>query len=367
MSSFPKVARFMESGVEKGIFPGAVLLAARREDILFHQAVGYAALIPERQPLRIDTIFDLASLTKPLATTLAVLRLTAQGRLSLDRPLPFWAGKSKAVAARGITLRHLLTHSSGLPAYAPYYTRLLQQRGNKKNRLRRWVLNEPLLAPPGSQTLYSDLGFIILEWLIEETTGEDLNTWTRKNIYRPLGLTQMGFRPLVKTGVSHPENYAATENCPWRKKILRGEVHDDNAWAVGGISGQAGLFGTALEIFQLLRVLKKGFDKPRTSGLFSGKWIRSFWEKQRRPLGTTRTLGFDTPTRTGSSAGCFFSPRTVGHLGFTGTSFWFDLEKDIMVVLLTNRVHPTRSNEKIKVFRPRIHDLVFKEVFQESF
>ncbi|MEW6188205.1 MAG: serine hydrolase domain-containing protein [Thermodesulfobacteriota bacterium] len=366
-SSFPKVSRLMESGVSKGVFPGAVLLAARGEDLLFHQAFGYANLVPERQPLRTDTVFDLASLTKPLATTLAIMILTAQGRLALDNPLPFWAGKSKAKAAREITLRQLLAHSSGLPAYVPYYTRLLQQRGNKKNRLRHWIIDEPLLSPPGAQTLYSDLGFIILEWLIEETTGEDLEVWTRKNIYQPLGLPQMGFRPLLKSGVLHPENYAATEDCPWRKKILRGEVHDDNAWAVGGVSGQAGLFATALEVFQLLRVLKRGFDKPRTIGLFSGKWTRSFWEKQKHPLGTTRALGFDTPTRTGSSAGRFFSPRTVGHLGFTGTSFWFDLEKDIMVILLTNRIHPTRTNEKIKAFRPKIHDQIFKEIFQDSF
>lgn len=357
---FQPILRLLEEGVEEGVFPGTVLLAARGDDILIHRAVGYASLIPKKEPMTLETVFDLASLTKPLATTLAVMKLVEQGRLDLDRPSTFLRKISSPTWNQEITLRQLLAHASGLPAYQPYYALLLRQEGDRKDLLRRWILQEPLMAKPGTKTLYSDLGFILLEWLVEDTVGEDLHTWTQKHLYRPLGLSTLGFRPLTAAGVSHPEQYAATEDCPWRGKVLRGEVHDDNTYAVGGISGQAGLFGTAKEIFLLVREMKRGYDRPKSTGLFHGKWVRTFWEKQDRPRGTTRALGFDTPAVRGSSAGRYFSSRSVGHLGFTGTSFWFDLQRDLMIILLTNRVHPNRSNEQIKVFRPRIHDLIFQ-------
>jgi serine-type D-Ala-D-Ala carboxypeptidase len=362
MPSYEKIHRLMESGVEEGIFPGAVLLAAIGDHIHFHQAYGHSSLIPEKQFLQKDTIFDLASLTKPLATTLGIMILVQKGLISLDQRLEFWVKKFNFPEQKAITLGHLLDHSSGFPAYRPYYSGLIHQSGNKKAILREWVIQEPLMYPPGSQTLYSDLGFMVLEWIFEETAGERLDTWIQKNIYAPLGLVQTGFRPIAPSGVSDLKVYAATEDCPWRKKVLRGEVHDENAYAVGGVSGQAGLFGTALEIYQLLRTLKKAYDQPNTQGLFDGAWVRIFWERQNRPGGATRTLGFDTPAETGSSAGRYFSSKSVGHLGFTGTSFWLDLEKDLLVILLTNRIHPTRANEKIKAFRPLIHDLVFQEL-----
>ncbi|MGA3083227.1 MAG: serine hydrolase domain-containing protein [Thermodesulfobacteriota bacterium] len=352
----------MYSAIEEGVFPGAVLLAARADEILLHKAYGYASVIPEKQPLKTETIFDLASLTKPLATTLGIMSLVERGLLSLDQPLGFWLDRTQSHEQQGITLRRLLAHSAGFPAYQPYYLDLTRQSGDKKGILRDWVKKEPLLYPPGSQTLYSDLGFILLEWIFEETAGEGLDIWIRKNVYTPLGLIQLGFRPLTQSGVPDPEAYAATEDCPWRKKVLRGEVHDDNTYAVGGISGQAGLFGTAFEVFQLIRALKRAYDQSKNPNFFNGDWVRIFWQRQEKPRGTTRALGFDTPTETDSSAGRYFSPKSVGHLGFTGTSFWLDLEIDFLVVLLTNRVHPSRDNEKIKPFRPLIHDLVFQEM-----
>jgi serine-type D-Ala-D-Ala carboxypeptidase len=367
MSSFPKISQLMESGVKESVFPGAVLLAARGDEILFHQAFGYAALFPEKQLLQKETIFDLASLTKPLATTLGILILTQRGRLSLDQSLESHIPALYFPDKKKITLRHLLAHSAGFPAYQPYFAELSRYSGNPKTLLREWVIKEPLISPPGSQTLYSDLGFMVLEWIFEATIGEGLDTWIQRNIYQPLDLTRIRFRPITPSGVSEPRSYAATENCPWRKKILRGEVHDENAYAVGGVSGQAGLFGTALEIFLLLRALKKAYDQPNKESLFDGALVRTFWEKQDLPAGTTRTLGFDTPAETDSSAGRFLSRKSVGHLGFTGTSFWLDLEKDFLVILLTNRIHPTRANEKIKSFRPLIHDLVYQELVQETF
>lgn len=359
---YPKISSLMATGVEERIFPGAVLLVGRGEDILLHQAFGYAALVPDKQPLQVESIFDLASLTKPLATTLGIMALINKGVLLLDQPLKDWGEPLPGPEVTEITLRHLLAHSAGFQAYQPYYLKLLHEAGDKKAHLREWVKQEPLVYPPGSQSLYSDLGFIVLEWIFEKTVGEGLDTWTRNTIYAPLGLTQLGFRPITPAGVADPETYAATEDCPWRKKILRGEVHDENTYVVGGVSGQAGLFGTAAEIFRLLRALKRAYDHPGVPGLFEGELIRTFWERQSQPQGTTRALGFDTPSETGSSAGRYFSRKSVGHLGFTGTSFWLDLERDLTAILLTNRLHPNRANENIKTFRPRLHDLIFEEV-----
>jgi serine-type D-Ala-D-Ala carboxypeptidase len=352
----------MENAVKEGVFPGADLLVALGEAILWHTSYGNACLFPQKQPLLSNAVFDLASLTKPLATTIGIMALIEKGRISLDKPLaparyPFIGEKTA-----GMTVRHLLAHSSGLPAYQPFYRKLVEEAGNRKMVLQSWIREEPLIARPGRHTEYSDLGFMALDWMFEEETGEDLDQWLKKHIYLPLGLTRTGFRPIDRNGAVNLERIAATEDCPWRKKVLRGEVHDENSYAVGGISGQAGLFGSAFDIFKILRALKRAFDRPRGSHLFNGRLVRLFWTRQTDPENTTRALGFDTPSETDSSAGRWFSRQSVGHLGFTGTSFWFDLRKDLMVILLTNRVHPTRDNQKIRAFRPRLHDQVYEEV-----
>lgn len=359
MPNFPEIDHTMKEAVEEGVFPGAVLLVGVGQDIVLHQAYGQAARLPQPRPMQLETVFDLASLTKPLATTLAAMDLIAQSRLHLDDPVenlgePFsYPGKEK------ITLRQLLAHCAGFPAWQPYYLELERWDGDRKAALRRMVQREPLLHPPGSHTLYSDLGFIFLDWILEEVSGQDLQAWTREHIYQPLGLKEMGFRPLTAHGPENPEQYAATEDCPWRKKIMCGEVHDENAFVAGGISGQAGLFGTALEVFRLLRELKRAYDSPAPSRLFDGNLVRTFWARQESPRDQPRALGYDIPSGLDSSAGKFISPKSIGHLGFTGTSFWLDLERDRLVILLSNRVHPTRNNEKIKRFRPLIHDLIF--------
>ena len=359
MPNFSEIDQTMKEAVEEGVFPGAVLLVGVGEEIVLHQAYGQAARLPQPRPMRLDTVFDLASLTKPLATTLAVMIQVARGRLHLDDPIENLGESFSYPGKEKITLRHLLVHTAGFPAWQPYYLELEGLDGDRKAALRRMVRREPLRHPPGSQTLYSDLGFIFLDWVLEEVSGQDLHTWTRDRVYQPLGLNEMGFRPLTAVGPENPEQYAATEDCPWRKKIVCGEAHDENTYAVGGVSGQAGLFGTAPEIFRLLRELKRAHDNPAASRLFDGKLVRTFWARPETPEDNPRALGYDIPSKTDSSAGRFISPKSIGHLGFTGTSFWFDLERDLMVILLTNRVHPTRTNEKIKRFRPLIHDLIF--------
>ncbi|MCU0579754.1 MAG: serine hydrolase [Desulfobacterota bacterium] len=364
MPDYPAIDQTMNQALADGVFPGAVLLVARGEEVLFHRAYGFAALIPHKRPMSLDTVFDLASLTKPLATTLAVMALVAEGRLGLDQTFQELGQPFLYPGQETVSIRQLLAHTSGLPAYQPYYQKLVAlPLADRKRVLRETVRREPLENLPGTITLYSDLGFMVLEWIAESLQGQDLHGWTRDNLYQPLRLKTMGFRPLTGAVAAQSEHYAATEECPWRRRVLCGEVHDENAYAVGGVSGQAGLFGTAGEVFRLLRALKNAFDQPHIAGLFKGSLVQTFWQRQPEKNGNGRALGFDMPSGEGSSAGRFFSPCTVGHLGFTGTSFWFDLDRDLLVILLTNRVHPTRLNEKIKAFRPEIHDRIARVFF----
>ncbi|RPH87900.1 MAG: class A beta-lactamase-related serine hydrolase, partial [Desulfobacteraceae bacterium] len=244
MPNFSEIDHTMKEAIEEGVFPGAVLLAAKGEEVLNHQAYGLASLVPVKGPMIPKTVFDLASLTKPLATALAAMLQIACGRLRLDETIEELGGSFVFPGKEKITLRHLLAHTAGFPAWQPYYLELDGSYADRKWEIRQKVLREPLQHRPGSQTLYSDLGFIFLDWILEEVSGRDLHTWTREHIYQPLGLGELGFRPLKAAGPEKLDHYAATEDCPWRKKIVCGEVHDENTYAVGGVSGQAGLFGT---------------------------------------------------------------------------------------------------------------------------
>lgn len=361
MPVFSKVDILMHQAVEEGAFPGAVLLISVEDKVLSHSAYGHASIIPSRQLMTTNTLFDLASLTKPLATTMAIMTLVANGELEIDQEIGDILGLGRDNPKAGITLRQLLSHSSGMPAYQPYFERLrAYPPGERKKILRRWLLDEPLAAIPGEAALYSDLGFILLEWIMEKASGQGLDEFVSANIYQPLGLVFTGFRPLNSRSLPDPGVIAATEECPWRKKVLCGEVHDDNAYAVGGVCGHAGLFGTAEELYGLLRMILKAYQGETETGIFSRELMSIFLARQGSPRGTTWALGFDTPSEEGSSAGRYFGRKSAGHLGFTGVSFWMDLEGGIIVILLTNRIHPSRTNEKIKAFRPRIHDAVME-------
>jgi CubicO group peptidase (beta-lactamase class C family) len=353
------VEQAMADAVGASVFPGAVLLVSRGRDILFHRAFGVADLC-SRESVTQDTLFDLASLTKPLATTAALIHLVQTNRLRLDQTLgdllPEVAGRDKS----GITVEHLLRHRSGLPAHRPYYVQMMQIPEQQRQAcLRQLVLNEPLGCRPGEKELYSDLGFILLAWIVARVAGQRLDHYVRDSIYRPLGIERLHFR---RAGQSLDAGIAATEHCPWRGRVLKGEVHDDNAWAAGGIEGHAGLFGTALDIGTLLGEIMGGLTGKKT-GVLEGRWIRQFAVKAD---GFERVAGFDTPSARNSSSGRFFSPASLGHLGFTGTSFWMDPLGEAMVILLTNRVHPVRRNEKIRQFRPYIHDLIMEALFKRG-
>ena len=347
------VEKLMQQAIADTVFPGAVLLVSREDSVVFHKAYGIADRVT-RRPVTHETVFDLASLTKPLATTLAVMMLVQQNRLGLEQQLgdvlPAFAATDKS----GIKINQLLFHNSGLPDYRPYYEQLERLApGQRQEALHNLLVTEPLIHPIGDRVLYSDIGFMILTWLIESICGDRLDRIVSEKIYKPLGLDNLFFAG--SKGPQSRDMFAATEQCPWRNRLLVGQVHDENAYVVGGVQGHAGLFGTAAAVQTLLFELLSVYHGDPAHDLFQTDLVRRFFK---RLPDTDRALGFDMPAMKNSSAGDYFSTNTVGHLGFTGTSFWMDLKRSIIVVLLTNRIHPTRANAAIKAFRPELHDAV---------
>lgn len=348
----------IHKGVGEGVFPGAVLLVSHEGRIIFHEGAGHTSLEKDSRPIKKNTIFDLASLTKPLATSLSFMKLVDTGRIGLDQSLAELIKDRPLMEKAGITPRLLLCHASGFEAWRPFYLELEQVEPHaRKKALRDKLLSLPLAYKPGERSLYSDLGFMMLEWLLEISSGLSLKEYTRQYIYKTLAL-DLFFAKRGKPVPFKKETIAATEVCSRRNQLMQGEVHDDNAYVLGGYSGHAGLFGNAGDIWRLVSCLLQHYYGQR-SDLFSPETVRAFFTRQDIKEGTW-ALGWDTPSQANSSSGRYFSPKSVGHLGFTGTSVWADLEKDIIVILLTNRVHPDRDNIKIRDFRPRIHDLIMK-------
>ena len=350
-----QVRRLMQQALADNVFPGAVLLVSNNGQCVFHHAYGFRNYLT-RSPMTTGTIFDLASLTKPLATALAVMVLVQQNKVGLDQDLSDVLPAFKKDAKASIKIKHLLYHNSGLADYKAFYKKIEHLPLNKrKAALRKLLVKEPLVHPIGSRVVYSDIGFMILEWMIEEICGKRFDRFISAAIYDPLGLGHLFF--IDAKAARKPDVFAATEQCHWRQQLQSGQVHDENAYAVGGVQGHAGLFGTASDVHSLLSHLLAAYHEQPSTQLFQPDMVQLFF----RPLaGSDKALGFDTPSLSGSSSGQFFSRNSVGHLGYTGTSFWMDLDRSIIVVLLTNRVHPTRDNEAIKKFRPLLHDAVMR-------
>ncbi|MCG8533410.1 MAG: beta-lactamase family protein [Desulfovibrionales bacterium] len=352
MNSHP-LARMMEKGVRDGVFPGAVLLCARPGDVLFHGGFGVTNL-KTGVPVQGDAVFDLASLTKPLATALSVAVLIQDGALDLKTTLGQVLSDTRGTQKESLTLDMLLRHTSGLPAHRNFYEADLG-KDRPRRVLRSLLIDEPLENKPDTIQVYSDLGYMFLSWVIETVSGKRLDVFVKNNVYIPLGIRCLFFRDLIlkkKLSPSLTGKMMATQSCPWRGKTLVGEVEDENAWVAGGIEGHAGLFGDAPSVAALCEKILLAL-KGRGNGLLDPGLLKAFL--QVRP-GQDMVAGFDTPAKENSSAGSRFGSGAFGHLGYTGTSFWVCPETELIVVLLTNRVHPVRTNLKIREFRPKIHD-----------
>ena len=373
-----EVEQAINEAVEHGAIPGATIVVRKGEDIAFEGAFGYRALVPERSPLRLETVFDLSSLTKPLATTIGVMMLTRDGRIRLDERVTRFFHNFGVHGKGYVTFRQLLAHCSGLAAWHPFYQQIAEvERGGKVNFMasrgaKEFVYEEIHRAKPestpGTKANYSDLNFVLLGEAIEQVSGVALNRFCRDKIFRPLELRATDFIDisLVRTRRLEPvpEMFAPTSVCPLRKRLLVGEVEDENAFAMGGVSGHAGLFAPIREVDRIAHELIRCY--AGRSDFLPQKIMREFWTRDKTVQGSTWALGWDSPSSEYSSSGRHFSPEAVGHLGFTGTSIWIEPSREIAVSILTNRVHPKRDNQAIRDFRPKIHDLAMEALEQAN-
>ena len=345
---FDAARRVLELAVAERAFPAAVIEVGTAGEPLWRQAFGRLTYDPDAAAASDDTIFDLASLTKVVATTPMVMQQVERGVLALDDPVSGHIAAWRADDRVDVTLRDLLAHCSGLPAWRPFFREL--QGGAAYEAA---IAVEPLEYIPRTRSIYSDLDFMLLGFIVDGR----LPLVERF----ALMLSQMGIVEEIQfmPPALWQARIAPTEHDPWRDRLLVGEVHDENAAALGGIAGHAGLFGTAAAVGSLARHLLQVLD-GRT-GAIRRTTLEEFVTRRSDIRDSSRALGWDTMLPT-SSCGSRMSPRAFGHTGFTGTSLWIDPERDVYVVLLTNRIHPTRENNAIKQVRPAVHDAVMGEL-----
>ncbi|MFI5177012.1 MAG: serine hydrolase domain-containing protein [Vicinamibacterales bacterium] len=344
---FAPAREVMAAGLAARAYPAAVVEVGRRHAPWWREAAGRLTFAKDAPACGVDTVFDLASLTKVLATTSIVMRQVREQRLALDTRvadrLSSWRGGDR----EPVTIRQLLDHSSGLPAHAR-----LWEHARGRDAFERAIAALPLDRTPGAQSVYSDLGFILLGFLLEDGGGAPLDRqWTDLDPRRATGVR---FLPPA----AWRERTAPTEIDAWRGRVLQGEVHDENAAALGGVAGHAGLFGTAAGVGAFARLVLETFHAATALG--TPEEIVRVTTRSDVP-GSSRALGWDTMLPT-SSCGTRMSPRAFGHTGFTGASLWIDPEKDVYVVWLTNRVHPTRTNDALVALRPQMHDAIMAVV-----
>ena len=345
MSGFARAAQVVQRGVDERAFPAAVVEVGTVGGVLWSEAFGRLDAEAESAPSQLSTIFDLASLTKVIATTTLVMRLVEQGALALDHPIRRWIREWRGNDREDVTVRALLTHSSGLSAWLPFF-----RDYTGRQEFQHAIASLPLEYRPDSQSIYSDLGFMLLGFIVEDA-GERAFASQAAEMLASLTSEPLMFNPPAALRSS----IAPTENDLWRGRRLVGEVHDENCWALGGAAGHAGLFGPAKGVGDFARAVLgalAGSDarlaRAETVGLFVARYSAATG---------SRALGWDTMLPT-SSCGTKISPAAFGHTGFTGTSLWIDPERDLYVVFLTNRVNPTRENTAIQQIRPALHDAV---------
>jgi CubicO group peptidase (beta-lactamase class C family) len=354
---FLEVYRVLEDAIATRAFPGCAFGVFAGGKVVLEDALGRFAYEDDSPAVKGLTAFDIASLTKVVATTAAAMLLFQRGKIDLETPLGellpgFVVGRTQGDLARHVTLRHLLGHNSGLPGYVEFF-----KNTKTPTSLFRACLQLPLEAEPGTRAEYSDPGFILLGKALTVALKEPLNTWLRREMYGPLGMTATGFCPaLAMRGAIPP-----TENDTWfRMRRIQGEVQDENAWVLKGAAGHSGLFSNVPDLLRFAKeVLHPGMPGRVGAGgesLFALETVEHFARRQ-EPVGSSRAIGWDTPSEN-SSAGKHFSQHSIGHLGYSGCSLWIDLDARLAVVLLTNRTWPDRQSQLIKAVRPAFHDAV---------
>jgi serine-type D-Ala-D-Ala carboxypeptidase len=355
---FAAAYRVLESAIAERAFPGCAFGVIASGQAVLEGALG-SFTYDERSPVvQPNTMYDVASLTKVVATTAAAMLLTQRGFLDLETPvaelLPgFVVGRPSGTWARHVTVRHLLAHNSGLPGYVEFF-----RDATTPAALFRACLDLSFEARPGERAEYSDPGFILLGKALEVLMREPLSHWVRREVFHPLEMAATGFNPARYLAGSIPPT---EEDVGFRQRVIQGEVQDENASVLSGVAGHAGLFSNLPDLLrfaaEILAAVRRGSEPEHPwAQLFDARTVEVFAERQ-APKGSSRALGWDTPSEQ-SSSGRHFSERSIGHLGYSGCSLWIDLAEDIAVVLLTNRTWPDRKNQAIRAVRPAFHDAV---------
>ena len=355
---FPSAFGILEKAIAARAFPGCSLAVTFRGELVAYKALGRFTYDPGAPEVATVSIFDLASLTKVVATTAMAMILYERGLLDLEAPVTaivpeFACGLAGDDARRrDVTLRMLLAHNSGLPAYEKLFL-----RANTREALLNDAFTTQLAATPGTRAEYSDIGFIILGVVLERLADESLATFCQREVFGPLGMTRTTFNPAPALKDSIPPT---ADDRTFRHRIIQGEVQDENASVLVGIAGHAGLFSTAEDLAIFAHAMLNG-GHP----ILRSSTVELFSRRESAPAGTSRALGWDTPSAP-SQSGKYFSPRSFGHLGYTGTSLWIDADRQLSIILLTNRTWPDCQNQAIKQVRPAFHDAVIEAVGKEA-
>ncbi len=347
---FANAFAILEKAIATRAFPGCSLAVTFRGELVAHRAFGRFTYDPASTEVTTANLFDLASLTKVVATTAMAMILYERGLLDLEAPvtaiIPEFADNS---GRRGeVTLRMLLAHSSGLPAYEKLFL-----RARSRDELLQSALATPLIDDPGARAEYSDIGHIILGVAIERLADESLDVLCQREVFGPLGMAHTTFSP---TSVLKDSILPTADDRTFRHRVIQGEVQDENASVLGGVAGHAGLFSTAEDLAVFAHAMLNG-GHP----ILRSYTVELFSRRETVPQGTSRALGWDTPSAP-SQSGKYFSPRSFGHLGYTGTSLWIDPDRQLSVTLLTNRTWPDCQNQAIKQVRPAFHDAVVEAI-----
>lgn len=335
----------MRAAIADTASPGAALAVGRHGRLVHVRGYGRLDTAPGSAAVDAGTIYDMASLTKVVGTTTAAMIAEEQGLIDLDQPLSAYLPGIRDPAKASVTVRMIVAHRAGFESGARLYTSF-----KGRDQYLEQIDLRPLAYPPGTRTIYSDWDFVLMQLILEKVTGQPLDRFMRERVWGPLGMNDTGWVP----DASLMSRIAPTEIQAFRGGKIHGEVHDENAWAIGGVAGHAGLFSSARDLAVFAQMMLNG-------GTYNGVRILkpetiARWTSRQYP-GSSRALGWDTPAP-GSSAGRFLSPRAFGHTGFTGTSIWIDPQRDLFVVLLSNRVNPTRDNQKISAVRRSVADAV---------
>ncbi len=366
------IAQLLVTGVTEGVFPGAAAAVSWGSISGRQTSFAVAGIKDNRFPnekVSTATFFDLASLSKALSTTLILFSLINEKQISLDTPLSEFFKDSIQLPheKENIPLSLLLSHSSGFIGYKEYFKEFAaasfpEMKTRYKDKLLEQIIREPLAGRPGIECIYSDLGFMVLGHIIEKITGKGIESNFKERIAVPLGIEKEVF--YLSEEKPDLKEFAATEGCAWRGRIIRSEVHDEHCWLMNGIAGHAGLFGSIGGVHHLCEAIMNQWLTDREGYLYS--WSAMLKQGlQRQYPNQSWCLGFDSPSA-GSSSGNYFCKQSIGHLGYAGTSFWIDPQKELVIVLLTNRVHPDRENIKIRKFRPFFHDTIVETLFRDT-